>query len=489
MVTPLESNSSPPRTSRSSERRSSVLRAEVQTPFRYPPSLVDRERYFQGREKELSQCHDALTISKGGQHTKPMSLRSVIVSGPGGCGKTELAHQFISRYRDEYDVVILATADDETRMSQQYDSIAAKLGLLSLVDKPTPDECREALKSWFKNPIGIDSFQHESQSSSSSSNERTLTWLLVLDNVDEWLTIEPFWPFKGHGSVLVTSRRPDIYPELQLSGHTTVLKLDMLPAEEAALVLEYYAGPPGDTSKSAGDAARMVATELEGLPLAVMQVGSYIKQCQMTVQDFARVHRNDSDFHNVYLDRSPLHSYEHNLESVWGLESLSIDPESSKGAFSVLCVLAFLDSELIQMELLIPDATRTQLTYYPKNEPEFQQRFKLLLGTSLVHRVDGMHSLNIHRMVQKVVRAKLSVDAAHSLGVFTEVLTRIASRWPYIHRRYAIGSQGDITRWPRCVELLPHLATLSQGYFELRERGQLTEPNIDLAELLCEASG
>ncbi|KAL9024495.1 MAG: hypothetical protein Q9180_007886 [Flavoplaca navasiana] len=380
-------------------------------------------------------------------------------------------------------------ADSASRLSHQYDRLAKKIGLVRESEKPDPAECREALKAWFKNPYGTDSNTASGERLSDRSDGKLLRWLLVLDNVEDWATIDNYWPDKGRGSVLITSRRPDVRKESQHSEATGRLQLQLLPVSEAATVLKHYAGYGDDQSSTVEAAARDITARLEGLPLAVMQVGSYIKECQMSIPEFCHVHRKDSDLYNVYLEKSPLQGYEHNLESVWGVESLSLDKEASREAFALLCVLAFLDSEEIQEDLLKPDTKRGQMADYPSDEPLFHQRCRLLISTSLVERESSLSAVAVHRMVQKVVRAKVARDATLAAGVFDEVLVRLTSQWPYIHRTYAIGSQGKIDRWPRCAKLIPHVSALTQGYLELREKAALEKADLDLAELLCEASG
>jgi hypothetical protein len=448
---------------------------------------MDRERYFQGREKELKDIATVLLPSDA-KDKNSRSLCSFAISGLGGVGKTELAYQYVARHHSEYDVTLIIKADKASRLSQQYDKLAVTLGLLGEADKPSSEECREALKGWFKNPHGMDPNTHSSERISEEIKPKLLKWLLVFDNVEEWATLDSYWPDRGRGSVLVTSRSPDVLPQLEPSGNTSDLELKDLPAAEAGNLLKHYAGYGQDDSPEVEEAARAIANRLEGLPLAVMQVGSYIKQCKMSIPKFRRVHRKESDLFNLYLEKAPLQGYEHNLGSVWALESLSHESDASREAFAVLCVIAFLDPEGIQEDLLKPDPKRVQVPHYPSNEPEFHQRCKLLISTSLVERGAYDSDISVHRIVQKVVRAKVAKDAVLSERTFHDVLTRLTLQWPYISRIYAIGTQGRIDRWPRCAELLPHVSSLIQGYFELKDKGHLSEPNLDLAELIFEAS-
>ena len=416
-----------------------------------------------------------------------MSLRFFAISGLGGVGKTELVHQYIAEHHAKYDAVLFIKADETNRLSQQFEKLALKLGLVREANKPSLEECREVLKTWFKAPRGTRVDGRFGQPSLTGSTLPTLKWLLVFDNVERWATLDPFWPYGGRGSVLITSRNPDILP--QLAGMAK-LELQNLPVEEAANVLKYYAGFDEDDTIEVQKAAEEVASRLEGLPLAVVQVGSNIKEGNSSIAGFSKVHPRQSHLYSLFLDKSFSHGqgYDHNLASVWALESLSRESEASREAFAMLCVVALMDSECISEELLQPDPERNRLPNYPRTKPDLFQRRKILINASLVEKGPSESDLKVHRMVQQVVRAKVSKDPLLARNVFNDVLARISLHWPYLNKKYVIGTQGKVDRWPRCAELLPHVLSLSRGYFELRDIDSLFQPSLDLAELLYDAS-
>ena len=455
--------------------------------FYFPESCIDRQRYFHGRKKELDQI-TALLLPSDAKKDISTSLRFFAISGLGGVGKTELVHKYIAKHHAKYDVVLFIKADETNRLSQQFEKLALRFGLVREADKPSLEECREVLKAWFKCPHGSRVDGRSGQPIFTDSTPPQLKWLLVFDNVERWATLDPFWPYGGRGSVLITSRKPDILP--QLAGITSTLELHNLPVEEAGNVLKYYAGFDEDDTIEVQKAAREVAGRLEGLPLAVVQVGSNIKEGHYSIAEFSRVHPKQSHLYKLLLDKDFSHGqgYDHNLASVWALESLSRESEASQEAFAMLCTIAFMDSECISEELLRPDPERNQLPNYPHTEPDLFQRRKTLINASLVERGPSESDIKVHRMVQQVVRAKVSEDPLLAENVFHDVLARVSTHWPYLNRIYVIGTQGKVDRSPKCAELLPHVLSISRGYFELRDRGSLSKPSLDLAELLYEAS-
>lgn len=482
-LTPPISSTGYSRSSNASTRYLEPARANVSLPCLFPETALDRAKYFIGRQQELVNISDVL-LPTTERNTCFDSLHSYAISGLGGVGKTELALQYANKHRERYDLTMIIKADQPARLIHQFNKLAKMLGLVDETEKPSSDECREALKSWFKKPYGARSPDPMSRLSSDSSQIGLLKWLLVFDNVKDWATLDPFWPDKGCGSVLITSRRPHILPQLELSGNTGILGLGDLPIAEASKLLQHYAGTDHGNSPDVEEVACTIAAKMEGLPLAILQAGSYINQCKMTIPKFLEAHPKESDLDNLYLEEG----YEHNLFARWTLESLAHESDASREAFAVLCVVAFLDPESIQDDLLRPDVASNQIPDYPSNGTDFHHRIKLLIGTSLLDRDGDGVNITVHRMVQKVVRTKIARDNGLSEQVFRHVLTRLMLLWPYTNRTYTIGTQGMLNRWPRCTELLPHVSALSEGYFSLRDRGRLSRPDLDLADLLNEAS-
>ncbi|KAL8821753.1 MAG: hypothetical protein Q9191_007248, partial [Dirinaria sp. TL-2023a] len=79
-----------------------------------------------------------------------------------------------------------------------------------------------------------------------------------------------------------------------LAGIGSTLELQNLPVEEAGNVLKYYAGFDEDDTTEIQKAAQEVAGRLDGLPLAIVQVGSNIKECRSSITGFSRAHPRES---------------------------------------------------------------------------------------------------------------------------------------------------------------------------------------------------
>lgn len=404
-------------------------------------------------------------------------LKSMCLSGMGGLGKTELAYQFAKTYHKTFDVIMIVKSDTTFRLKRTFSKIAAKLGLLSGADNPNDDECREALKAWLKRPYRTPDSGSVSEKMQEAGSI-VASWLLIFDNVDHWADLKPYWPDKGRGSVLVTTRKPDLLSHLETPESISSLELDPLPMQEAGILLSHFAGCGENSSTTSKKAAEELAYRLGGLPLAVMQVGAYIKQCKLTILDFCQAHPKESDLYTVYLDEHRVQDYEYNLASVWALRPSNTSDGTLEQPSRLLCIMSLLDPEGISEELLEPDPAADELPGYPSDEPEFIQQYRDLINASLVDK-KSKSKFTVHRLVQKVTRAQIVGDKVLTKQVFNHTLSRLTSRWPYTS-----STQSNIDRWKICKKWASHIYALSQAYIEFTERGSLETPSLNLAGLL-----
>ena len=107
------------------------------------------------------------------------------ITGFGGLGKTQLVHQLIEKYEDNYDYIAWINAANEQVIETSYLQIAADWDI-----KPTPDQ--DPSKA-------IENVIHLVQNR--LNNKRVL---YVFDDAPNLKTIQPYLQ-KGH--VLVTSRK------------------------------------------------------------------------------------------------------------------------------------------------------------------------------------------------------------------------------------------------------------------------------------------
>jgi ATP/maltotriose-dependent transcriptional regulator MalT len=161
---------------------------------------VSETERFVAREEEIARIHHILCSGK---------RRSVVLHGLGGIGKTQLAVEYVKRYKDSYSAIFWFNIKDEISLKHSFIKVSkqiqrehpAAIPLAILDPKKSIDETVEAVKAWL----------------SLSKNSR---WLLVYDNYDNpqtsgntdttALDIREYFPEAYQGSIIVTTRSSQV---------------------------------------------------------------------------------------------------------------------------------------------------------------------------------------------------------------------------------------------------------------------------------------
>lgn len=148
--------------------------------------------FFQGRTAELDDMER--TLNSSSQISEP---RRIVLVGMGGIGKTQLAIAYAQRHQSCYDSVFWLNAASHATLKSSMRSIAQIIMGLQ--------ECRDLADEQILNYV------HQWL-----SDVRNTRWLLIFDNYDEpeEFSLETYYPYTSHGSIVVTSRLRDC-----ISGH------------------------------------------------------------------------------------------------------------------------------------------------------------------------------------------------------------------------------------------------------------------------------
>ncbi|KAI0110457.1 P-loop containing nucleoside triphosphate hydrolase protein [Nemania sp. FL0031] len=449
----------------------------VQLPIYFPPSCVERRKYFQPRPAELKKISDILIPNHSSSlGPRPTNLLVFAMTGLGGSGKTELVHEFIRIYRSEFDAIFYLVSDSHVRLSDQFTRLATVLGLAGESERSDQTRCLELVKLWLENPIKA---VPELGNPNSDKTERA-RWLLIFDNADNPDILDQFWPHAGYGSVLVTSRSP--LARCRFLNPMETLEVGSLPLDDAVSLLKYLTENEESKDPQSDDAARAIAVHLDSLPLAIDQIGTIIVDRRMSIVQFAAVYSQTRDYHSLYGERHLHQGYEHSLASVWAFENLE------KEAFAVLCVVAFLDPEGIDEALLDPAFCDPQTKYFPTDTSGYHYHLSKLLDTSMLEKDRDTGRVRIHRLVQDVARAKMAEVPGALSTAFNDAFSRVASQWPFLNRVYVIGSSGKVDRWSKCDSLFPHILHLCGLFNDLLSSEKIEIASVDFAELALEAA-
>ena len=174
--------------------------------------------------------------------------------GLGGAGKTSVAVEYAYRHLAEVGVAWQFAAEDATVLAAGFGELAAQLGARGLADVRDPVASVHAVLAGFPAP-----------------------WLLIFDNAADLASVAAFLPPAGPGRVLITSQNPN-WPG-------QVLDVPMLDPDVAA---DFLVNRTGDPDRAA---ARDLADELGGLPLALEQAAAYIQATGITLAGYLSVFR------------------------------------------------------------------------------------------------------------------------------------------------------------------------------------------------------
>ncbi|KAH6714417.1 P-loop containing nucleoside triphosphate hydrolase protein [Leptodontidium sp. MPI-SDFR-AT-0119] len=220
------------------------------------------------------------------------NLKTFALCGPGGIGKTELASEYVFTRKDRYSAIFWVTADSRNVLLEDFARIAIELGLQHKNEAQDLAEACELVKGWLCNPV-------KDLESPLGSPDNEIPWLLVLDNVDDWGTIEDFWPTTGIGSILITSRDPLSRSHIYTAKHG--LDLDPLSESESLEFLDAVSQKP---FKGSPASAKAVAEWAGGLPLIITAIASTMTNRNLTYNKMQDLLKTDG-FEAVSADRKP----------------------------------------------------------------------------------------------------------------------------------------------------------------------------------------
>src|SRR5260370_22837483 len=227
-----------------------------------------RNLFFTGRVQELEQLHAQFR-----QGTTAVVGQAQSISGLGGIGKTQLAVEYAYRYHSEYRYVLWTYAESLEALNSSYAGLAL---LLDLPEKDVQEQEKivQAVKRWLQQQRG---------------------WLLIMDNADTPDLLATFLPLTVGGHLLITTRAADL--SAQIAGPAYPLEIDTFSDEQVAHFLLHRSSllAPNATLDQAETHTRQLAMEitheLGGLPLALDQVGAYLKATGSSLATYQHIYQ------------------------------------------------------------------------------------------------------------------------------------------------------------------------------------------------------
>jgi hypothetical protein len=368
--------------------------------------LAPRPVFLAGREELLAVLDVRLAGGPG--------PRVAALCGLGGAGKTSIAVEYAHRHLAEVAVCWQFPAEDPAVLAAEFAKLAAQLGAGDAADARDPVASVHGVLA-----------------------RAGAGWLVVFDNVPDQAAVEPFAPPAGPGRVLITTQNQHWPPGQALD----------VPVLDTEVAAGFLVDRTGDADRAA---ARELADQLGGLPLALEQAAAYVQATGATLAGYLLLFRaRQADL----LARGQVAGHPPDVAATLGL-ALSRLAGEAPAAAGLVRLLAFLAPEPVPLNLLLTGEQPAGVL-----SREVMAEVGPLLGDP-VATGDAMTALRryslvtaagdglvlVHRLVQAITRAHLSAEEAERWKQAAAILVELA-----------VPADPELPAvWRACAVLLPH---------------------------------
>ncbi|CVL07330.1 uncharacterized protein FMAN_15396 [Fusarium mangiferae] len=344
-----------------------LARRQYFGPFKTPFSLdgVPASDKFVARPADTAELEKALLPQRS--HARRTDRKIFVLFGLGGVGKTQLSIDFARRHQ------------------------AAIAGCISKIPK---DQVPETSRRWTDSRIHSQDELDDAVANVMKWLEQpdNCEWLLIFDNVDkDWIRQEsgmgaydPRRYLPGdHGSVLITTR----LSRLAQLGESR--RLGQVNTALGKAILEKWFG-----SELGADCDDLLEL-LHGLPLALAQAGSYIRETGVNAATYVRIYNEQWAELMGPCDTSnrPLLDYaQGSVRTTWTISFKEIERQSPNAA-KLLRLWAFLDNRQLWHGLLAVTADGGELR---GRWPDWLSE----VGSSVVRFLDAVRMLFRYSMIE-----------------------------------------------------------------------------------------
>ncbi len=373
-----------------------------------------KNNWFTGRENELKELSNRL------QKSSEAGI-SQAISGLGGIGKTQLAIQYAYAHKDEYDAIFWVNAASDLDLQNSYLRIAERLRLRC--GGNDAQSVLDAVRCWLE-------------------NTKDRKWLLIFDNADEPDCLEKYLPrTTPAGHILITSRRT----RLDEIGVGAPIKIEQLPLDDAKHFL-FNRIDRREYSQGEQEAAKDLAEELDGLPLALEQAAAYIVANEVEIAAYLASFRTRK-IELFRRERPVTGNYPKTVATTW-LMNFEQVAEKSAASADVLRLSAMFDPDRIPFELLTAGAAKLGPSIAEAIRADDPLSVNELLRPLHTYSLIGIDakdkSYDVHRLVQEVVKEELGDEGQITLAERAIKAINLAFPFP------------EICNWSRCERLVSH---------------------------------
>lgn len=429
-------NSNPPSAREAKETAEEAVqnaRAPVDTAALWSVPYL-RNPHFTGREAFLEQLDQKLSVARDDVAARPYyTALTQAIKGLGGIGKTQIAVEYAyrARERNHFTHILWINAASEEATMASFVAIASILPATAAQEEIDQHKLVTAIIHWLEN-----------------CQER---WLLIFDNADDLVFLQPYLPHRGNGSLLFTTRSHAV------GSFAASLEVEKMGLVEGTMLLLQRAQRHQASDEERNEATNIVIA-LDGFPLALDQAGAYIEETECSFGDYLQTYR---DHHQALLARRGIQTtnYPDSVATTWSLSFQQI-AQTNLAAAELLKLCAFLSPDAIPEELLVQGAAHwpAALQQAAADRFAFDHLLETLLRFSLIKRRVEEHLLSLHRLVQVVQQGSMEMEEQRQWA------RRVVCA---IHEVFPPDPKEDVACWPQCLRYLEQAQacdTLIQQY-------------------------
>lgn len=365
-------------------------------------------------------------------------MRTVVVWGLGGAGKSQLVRNFVHEQWQRYHEVFWVEAGQKKTIERDWIQIYKQLFLSvgsGSITVPIEDAITN-VKSWLR------------------SQEKRCLW--VIDGADEiedqeselYIDLHHYLPDALQLDRIMTTRSSRV----QNMSTQKAIEVNNMEEEEAVQLFYKHANLRQNAIETEQE-VKAIVKELGHLALAVMLAGSYVRETPRLHKDLRRYLERYRAQRKQFLGRKALHNvhqYHESVLSTWEISFAAIERQTPIAA-RLLTLLAFINFDDISLQLF--DVTRLSKTLSALSDNNSQNSQWLGLMSSSVTNVD-----------EYITEASFEVLQAYSLVSWREdkdayVMHKLVHAWG--HDR--LGTEEQRVWSSAVLELLSNTAHAHEG--------------------------
>ncbi|CZR48093.1 uncharacterized protein FPRO_12703 [Fusarium proliferatum ET1] len=427
---------------------------------------------FFGRKKQSSSLHSALD-----HNSNDVRHRAVCICGPGGIGKTQLALEYAYSRKDQVNFILWINSESQVEIDRSFSAIALELRLAAVEEGSRQAHHKRLVLDYLQNSGQSLMLPNSSHTTLTSGSDQD--FLIIFDNVEDFDGIrKQCWPLSPHSSLLVTARAEIVAVDMVHCIEVPNLDED----ESLELLLAILA--KDSYSKTDRKAAKKLAEDLGGMPLALAFMAMNIRSSKKSLTNFLPWYEgHTAKIHKKVSAKASLQPYYlHSLHDCFKTSFVRLRDESQEGyeMFRIACTLGAeaLPSALFQSQ----DSENLPLSLkFCQEEWDFEQAIEALINQTLVrvNEQDENVLFFVHRVIQVEFNNTLSSDELQANFLAAGKL--LFHKFPKLVNGLSFRKE-----WAECAKYAGHISALCKHY---RSDLYKPEPGSNVDEIVqCLAS-